>query len=137
MFGKKAQPPIKSLIAQGTRIEGNMKFADGLRVDGEVSGDIQAVGEGAGSLLVISESSVVQGAIQADHVIINGTVRGPVHARELLELQPKARIEGDVSYVALEMHQGATISGQLRPLVAAEVVGGEEKPLLKLAAKSV
>jgi cytoskeletal protein CcmA (bactofilin family) len=134
MFGKKSQPPIKSLIAQGTRIEGNMKFSEGLRVDGEVFGDIQAAPEDAGSLLVISEAAVVQGAMEADHVIINGTVRGPVHARELLELQPKARIEGDVSYVALEMHQGATISGQLRPLASG--AEGEEKPLLKLAAKS-
>ena len=134
MFGKKAQPPIKSLIAQGTRIEGNMKFNEGLRVDGEVFGDILATSE-EGSMLVISEASVVQGGVQADHVIINGTVRGPVHARELLELQPKARIEGDVSYVSLEMHQGATISGQLRPLVAG-VAGEEEKPLLKLATKS-
>lgn len=133
MFGKKAQPPIKSLIAQGTRIEGNMKFNEGLRVDGEVYGDIIAAPEEAGSLLVISEAAVVQGAIQADHVIINGTVRGPVNARELLELQPKARIEGDVSYIALEMHQGAVISGQLRPLAAGSE---EEKPLLKLAAKS-
>jgi cytoskeletal protein CcmA (bactofilin family) len=56
-----------------------------------------------------------------------------VHARELLELQPKAKIEGDVSYIALEMHQGAMISGQLRPLA----MGAEgEKPLLKLASKS-
>jgi cytoskeletal protein CcmA (bactofilin family) len=135
MFGKKAQPPIKSLIAQGTRIEGNMKFTEGLRVDGEVFGDIQTGTDDAGSLLVISEQAVVQGALTADHVIINGTVRGPVHARELLELQPKARIEGDVSYVSLEMHQGATISGQLRPLLA-QGAEGEEKPLLKLAAKS-
>lgn len=135
MFGKKAQPPIKSLIAQGTRIEGNVKFSEGLRVDGEVYGDIQAVPEESGSLLVISEASVVQGGVQADHVIINGTVRGPVHARELLELQPKARIEGDVSYVSLEMHQGATISGQLKPLVGG-AAGEEDKPLLKLATKS-
>jgi cytoskeletal protein CcmA (bactofilin family) len=135
MFGKKAQPPIKSLIAAGTRIDGNMKFDEGLRVDGEVFGDIQSTTESGTSLLVISEAAIVQGAIQADHVIINGTVRGPVHARELLELQPKARIEGDVSYVALEMHQGATISGQLRPLMSG-AASDEEKPLLKLAAKS-
>ena len=136
MFGKKSQPPIKSLIAQGTRIDGSMKFNEGLRVDGEVFGDIAANPEEAGSMLVISEQAVVQGGITADHVIINGTVRGPVHARELLELQPKARIEGDVSYVALEMHQGATICGQLRPLIAAQGAEGDEKPLLKLASKS-
>ncbi len=132
MFGKKSQPPIKSLIAQGTRIEGHMQFSEGLRIDGEVFGDVHAAGESS-SLLVISEAATVQGEIKADHVIINGSVRGPVHARELLELQPKARIEGDVTYVALEMHQGAVISGQLKPIVAE---GSAEKPLLKLAAKS-
>ena len=73
----------------------------------------------------------MEGEIHADHVIINGTVRGPVHTRELLELQPKARIEGDVYYKALEMHQGAVIAGQLRPTAAMD-----EKPLLKLAANN-
>ena len=129
MFGKKAQPPIKSLIAQGSRIDGNIKFSEGLRIDGEVVGDTRAHPEQS-SILVISESALVRGEIHADHVIINGTVLGPVHARELLELQPKARIEGDVSYKALEMHQGAMITGQLRPIDA------DEKPLLKLAAKN-
>ena len=128
MFGKKAPPPIKSLIAQGSRIEGNLKFTDGLRVDGECFGNIVADPE-TPSMLVISEQASVVGEVSADHVIINGIVRGPVHARELLELQPGARIEGDVHYRALEMHQGAVIAGQLRPLDA--VV--EEKPLLKLA----
>ena len=129
MFTKKKQPPIKSLIAQGSRIEGNFVFTDGLRVDGEVSGDIRA-NEDKPSILVISETANVTGALHADHVIINGRVKGPVHASELLELQPKARIEGDVSYKALEMHQGATIIGQLRPTALQEI---EEKPALKLA----
>ena len=57
---------------------------------------------------------------------------GPVHASELLELQPKANIAGDVSYKALEMHQGAVICGQLRPTSQAL----EEKPILKLAANN-
>ena len=129
MFGKKAQPPIKSLIAQGSRIEGNLKFSDGLRVDGEIVGNTSANTD-VPSILVISEAAVVEGEIRADHVIINGTVRGPVHARELLELQPKARIEGDVYYKALEMHQGAMITGQLKPM------DSDEKPLLKLAANN-
>lgn len=128
MFGKNAQPPIKSLIAQGSRIEGNIRFSEGLRVDGEVFGNLLANPEQP-SILVISEAAVVHGEIQADHVIVNGSVKGPVHARELLELQPKARIEGDVQYKALEMHQGAVIAGQLKPLVTE----AEEKPLLKLA----
>ena len=131
MFGKKKQPSIKSLIAQGSCIEGNLKFTDGLRIDGEVIGDISAA-EGGASILVISESATVTGHIYADHVIINGRVIGPVHASELLELQPKAKIAGDVSYKALEMHQGAVIFGQLRPTSQ----DTEEKPMLKLAANN-
>ncbi|MGA8390999.1 MAG: polymer-forming cytoskeletal protein [Burkholderiaceae bacterium] len=128
MFGKKKQPPIKSLIAHGSRIEGNYIFSEGLRVDGEVVGDIRAHPDHP-SILVISESATVTGAVHADHVIVNGRVVGPVHATELLELQPKAHIEGDVTYKGLEMHQGALIAGQLQPLV-----GAGEKPTLKLAA---
>lgn len=130
MFGKNAQPPIKSLIAQGSRIEGSLRFTEGLRVDGEVLGDLRANPDQP-SILVISEEATVEGAVDADHVIINGTVRGPVNARELLELQPRARIEGDITYKALEMHKGAVISGKLSPLMK----DGEEKPLLKLASK--
>lgn len=130
MFAKKKQPPIKSLIAQGSQITGNFRFTDGLRVDGEVVGDIRA-NEDHPSILVISESATISGEIHADHVIINGCVHGPVYAATLLELQPKARIEGDIFYKALEMHQGAVISGQLRPLL-----GIEEKPTLKLAANN-
>ena len=130
MFGKKKQPPIKSLIAHGSRIEGHFIFTEGLRVDGEVVGDIRA-GDAQPSILVISETATVNGEIHADHVIINGAVNGPVYASELLELQPKAKISGDVHYKALEMHQGAVIAGQLQPMVA-----GEEKPTLKLAANN-
>ena len=130
MFNKKKQPPIRSLIAQGSLIEGNFKFAEGLRVDGEVVGNIMARAD-VPSMLVVSETAVVQGELRADHIIINGTVNGPVHAAVLLELQPKARIRGDVHYAALEMHQGAIIDGDLRPIVAEG-----EKPILVLAANN-
>ena len=135
MFGKNHPTSIKTLIAQGTRIEGDMTFEDGLRVDGEVCGAIEARAGGA-SLLVISEGAVAEGGLAADHVIINGTVKGSVEARELLELQPKARIEGDVQYAALEMHQGATIVGQLRPMAARTASAEGDKPLVRLASKS-
>ena len=130
MFNKKKQPSIKSLIAEGSHIAGHISFSDGLRIDGEVSGNIIA-GEDVPSILVISESAKVLGEVTADHIIINGSVKGPVHARQMLELQPKARIEGDVHYAALEMHQGALITGQLRP-----ILDSEEKPTLKLAANN-
>lgn len=136
MFGKKKQPPVKSLIAHGTTVRGLIEFQEGLRIDGEVTGDVLAA-PGRPSLLVVSESARVTGTVQADHVVINGEVVGPIVARELLELQPTARIRGDVSYRGLEMHQGATISGKLQPMEPEAGAGGSgEKPLLALASKT-
>ena len=126
----KKQPPIRSLIGEGTVLHGELRFSDGLRIDGEVNGDIVAVGEGP-NILVISEKARVHGKVNAGHVIINGTVVGPVQSDELLELQPKASIVGDVRYESLEMHQGATIEGELRALRSQE-----DRPPLKLAASS-
>lgn len=60
MFSRKKQPPIKSLIAHGTRIEGNVLFEEGIRIDGDVVGDIRASTEQP-SILVISETARVEG----------------------------------------------------------------------------
>lgn len=130
MFGKKQPAAIRTLIGEGTVIRGELSFSDGLRIDGEVLGDVKANGDGR-NILVISERARVEGSVSAGHVIVNGSVVGPVTSTELLELQPKASITGDVRYEALEMHQGAVIDGELRP-IKGDVQ--EEKPPLKLAA---
>lgn len=127
-FTKRKPPVIRTLVGEGTVINGNLGFTDGLRIDGEVHGDVDARSER--SIVVISENARVHGKVKAGHVIINGEVRGPVFSDELLELQPKARVTGDVRYELLEMHQGALIDGEIRPLK------GAEKPALKLAASN-
>lgn len=127
-FARRKAPPIRSLVGEGAVLHGDYSFADGLRVDGEVHGNVVATT--AASLVVISENARVFGEVKAAHVIINGEVKGPVHSTELLELQPKARIVGDVRYETLEMHQGALIDGVLRSLKAAD------KPALVLAASN-
>lgn len=127
-FSAKKAPPIRSLVGEGTVVRGSIAFADGFRIDGEVVGDV--VASTAASLLVISEKARVQGAVKAGHVIINGEVLGPIESSVLLELQPKARVTGNVRYELLEMHQGALIEGELRPLKATE------RPALVLAASN-
>lgn len=129
MFGSKKQPAIRSLIGEGACIEGTLRFRDGLRIDGEVRGDVLAEAD-TKTILVISEKARVWGRVQAAHVIINGTVVGPVESSQLLELQPKAVIQGDVRYEALEMHQGATIEGVMQRLSPR---AGTEEKVLKLA----
>ena len=117
MFGKKDENKphgrIDSLIGAGTRVEGCIRFAGGLRVDGEVVGGVEAVEGASASTLVLSEHARVEGPVRVAHLVSNGTVVGAVTVSESLEMQSKARIIGDVEYAMVEMHQGAVIEGRL------------------------
>jgi cytoskeletal protein CcmA (bactofilin family) len=115
MFGRKeAQPQkrIDGLIAAGTIVRGDIIFSGGLRIDGSVEGKISTNNGDAGTL-VISEQAQVDGEIKVSHVVVNGTVRGPIIADDYLDLQAKARIVGDVTYRKLEMQLGAVVQGRL------------------------
>ena len=115
MFGKQKPAPqkrIDALIGAGTTVRGDIVFEGGLRVDGTVIGNV-TVADGKPGTLVVSEQARVDGRIEVTHVVINGTVNGPVVAKDYLELQPKARIVGDVCYRTVEMHLGAVIDGRL------------------------
>lgn len=124
MFGGKDSKPsskIDTLIGAGSRIDGDVRFSGGLRIDGVVSGNI--VSEDAGTL-VLSDDASVEGEIRVAHAVINGQVSGPIHAAESLELQAKARVSGDVYYTTLEVHLGAVIEGRL---IHAEAARSGEK----------
>jgi cytoskeletal protein CcmA (bactofilin family) len=73
---------------------------------------VKATGSKPGTL-VLSELSKVEGEIDVAHVVINGTVAGPVRATEYVELLPKARVTGDVAYKSIEVHVGAIVMGRL------------------------
>ena len=121
MFGKKPEKPSKridSLIGAGTRVKGDIHFRGGLRVDGEVIGNVRA-DDNEPSTLVLSEHARIEGAVTVTHAMINGTVQGPIVSTEFLELQPQALIAGDVVYNRLEVHLGAIVKGQLEHQEAA------------------
>ena len=106
------QKRIDSLIGAGTVVAGDVTFAGGLRIDGEVRGNVVCA-NGEPGTLVVSEQAKIDGEIRVSHVVVNGTVNGPVTANDYLELQPKARIVGDITYKTLEMHVGAVVQGRL------------------------
>ena len=113
MFGNKPAKPdgrIDTLIGAGSRVDGNIHFTGGLRIDGVITGNV--VAEDAGTV-VISEEATVEGEIRVAHAVVNGKVIGPIHGTESVELQAKANVCGDVFYKSLEVHLGAIVQGRL------------------------
>ncbi len=133
MIFKKASKPqsrIDTLIGAETSISGDVNFSGGLRIDGQIKGNVRATGEQS-STLVISEHATIEGEISVPHLVINGTVIGPVTSSGFVELQAKARVTGDLEYNAIEMHLGAVVQGRL--VHAGQLAKSVE---LKLAASS-
>jgi cytoskeletal protein CcmA (bactofilin family) len=108
----KIDSSIDTLIGADTRIEGNIHFSGGLRIDGAVRGNVTEPDE-TPSTLILSEHGRIEGAVAAAKIVLNGKVVGPVTAGQFIELQSKARITGDLHYKSLEMHTGAVIEGKL------------------------
>lgn len=116
MFQKKSNKPpgrIDSLIGAGTKVAGDVTFDGGLRVDGEIKGNVTSNSNEQHSTLVVSEHARIEGEIRVSHLVINGTVIGPLFSSEMLELQAHARVTGDVQYNTIEMHLGAVVQGRL------------------------
>ena len=132
MFNKTSKPQnrIDSLIGATTRIEGNVVFSGGLRVDGMVRGNVAALPDQPGTLVVSSDARI-DGEVQAAHIVVNGIINGPVQSTETLELQSGSRVKGDVHYKSIEIHLGATLDGRLEHV---ETESGRAN--LKLAANN-
>jgi cytoskeletal protein CcmA (bactofilin family) len=95
---KGKHPTIRTIVGEGSTIVGELRFTDGVRIDGEVRGDV--IGDAATpTVVVIGEKARIEGKVKARHIIVSGEVRGAVESHELLELRP-------------------SISGELRPLDA-------------------
>lgn len=103
---------IDSLIGLGSTVTGDFRFSGGLRIDGTVKGNVSCVDDKAGTLIV-SEKARIEGKVTCTHLILNGEVVGPIVVSQYVELQPKARIRGDLRYKTLEMHPGAIVDGKL------------------------
>ncbi len=122
---KKASIPSSSattLISRDTRIVGDVHFTGTLDVEGTVVGNIIAEPE-TEALVRVVDKGRVEGDIRAPSVVINGSIQGNVTSTKHLELANKARVEGDVQYVLVEMAVGAEVNGSLQHQAVAEPAG--------------
>jgi len=65
------------------------------------------------SSLSVSETGSIEGPVVVPNVVLNGSVKGDIHARERVVLGATARVEGNVYYGVIEMTLGAQIIGKL------------------------
>ena len=114
MFSRrdKARSEINTLVGSRTRIVGDVDFEGGLHLDGQVYGNIRGI-EGSEAILTVGPDGVVEGSVEVDPVVLDGTVRGDVVASDRVELGAASRVMGNVVYKVIEMASGAEDNGNL------------------------
>jgi len=106
-------PKISTVIGKGTEVQGDVGFSGGLHVDGMIKGNVISAQGDETATLTLSEDGVIEGNVNVANVMLNGTVLGDVVASNRVELAPRARITGTVTYALLEMTMGAEVNGKL------------------------
>ena len=112
MFGKeKAKSPAPtgamSAISKGTTINGDLVSEGDLRIDGNITGHIRCTAK-----VVVGESAIVDGDIEAQNADLFGTVNGNVVTTELLCLKSGCVINGDISVGRLDIEANAIFNGK-------------------------
>jgi cytoskeletal protein CcmA (bactofilin family) len=109
---------VLNTIARGTVLEGKITTKGDIRIEGKVIGTVTCDAK-----LVIGENGSVEGTVDARNAYIAGSVKGLVVVRELLQLQERGNILGDIYTQKLSVQIGATFTGNCR-------MGGDAKSVL-------
>lgn len=105
----KTQPLSVTLLAAGVSIHGDMILDHGVSTFGIIDGSLIS---NAG-LLHVGQGGMVKGQVDGEHVRIDGTVEGDVHARGILEIN--GRVKGNVFYCGtIRLGQRASLEGQIK-----------------------
>jgi cytoskeletal protein CcmA (bactofilin family) len=110
-FDRTLQESEVSLISEGSRFEGTLELDSVARFHGALRGRL--VGK-PGSLIVLGESGIVEGEIDADTIWVEGFVRGGVRGKTRVVLSPTARVIGDLESPSIEIQPGAYFDGNCR-----------------------
>ena len=106
MFTKDMEK-LKSFLGTQSELQGELKIKGILRLDGAVSGKIEA------DQVILSETAVIRGEILAKRIIVGGKVEGTLKATELLEIGKKGIVQGEIFAKKLIVMEGSEFNGQI------------------------
>ena len=122
MFSKETEK-MESFVGSNAQFKGEMNVKGTLRVDGVIEGCVNA------DWVILSETALVKGDIAAQKIIVGGKVEGNLRAKELVEIQSKGKVLGEIFTNKLSVIEGAEFNGQIQ-------MKSEESKIIDFEAKA-
>ena len=106
MFGN-TENKLNSILGSESDFIGELTIKGILRIDGAITGKIQA------DQLILSETADVKGDLRAKRIIVGGRIEGSLRASELVEIQAKGKVTGDVFTDKILVAVGGEFNGRI------------------------
>jgi len=95
----------QNIIAQGTKITGDIISQGPFRIDGTIEGNVKTPGK-----IVVGKTGVIKGTLQGENADFEGKFSGKLILSGTLTLKSTAHIEGEVEIAKLAVEPGATFN---------------------------
>ena len=111
MSMKKEHRSVKttSFLGESTYLEGTLTIKGGLRVDGQIRGQVHSE-----SMITLGDNAVVEADITARTVISSGTIRGDIHLADYVQISLPGSIEGSIETRELILEKGVFFDGSCK-----------------------
>ena len=100
---------VHAWIGQGVTIEGKIRSAQDLRIDGKVEGTIEVGQHG----VIVGASAEIDANLAAKTILVSGTVRGNLTATDRIDIHETASVHGDLTAPRLVIADGALVLGKV------------------------
>ena len=117
-----AKGTAKVVIGHGVTINGEIKKADEVQIDGEADITVKT------DNLVIGATGNCKGNIETHNCDVWGAFHGEIKASGTLTIQEQGIAEGDIEYQNLQIKLGGQISGDIKKSDKIQPIKKDSKP---------
>ncbi len=104
------KPPVQpSTIGATVQIKGEIHASEPLYIDGKIEGRLDC----SGQRVTIGKKGTAVTNIQADQIVVMGTVRGDVVCTDFAEVRADATLIGDIFARRIRVEEGAVLKGRV------------------------
>ena len=128
---KKAEKDIQMLGPKAV-LEGNLVFDGSLFMNGHAKGSI----ESRNGTIIVGEDAVLHADIFVRTATISGEIKGTIRATERIDLQPPARVYGDLNAPVVRIDAGVIFEGNCTIKPKEDVAPQTDQMLSANAAKT-
>ena len=97
---------ITAILDSGSKFEGKLSFEGVVQISGEFTGEVFTQ-----DTLIVTPGARVSAEIDADTIIISGSVEGNLFARSRVIMHPPAVFKGTVTSPSLRIDEGVVFEG--------------------------